>query len=405
MTDSSPDGMTEPKVALFTGCQDRSYAFGLAMALSSKGVPLDVIGNDRVDSPEFHSTPGLTFLNLGGIQSPEDSFLKKLLHLFQYYARLIRYIAIGKPKILHILWNSKFEYFDRTLLMMFCKLRGKKIALTAHNVNKAKRDSNDSLLNRVTLKIQYSFADHIFVHTEKMRSELIEDFGVRAEATTKIPFGINIAVPNTDLTPAAAKKMLGIEITKKTILFFGRIVPYKGLEYLITALQKIPSGQANYCLVIAGEPMPGYKEYMNMILRMINEGGNRDQIIQKLEFITDEASELYFKAADVLVLPYKDIFQSGVLFLGYSFGLPAIAADVGSFKEDIVPGETGFLYSPADSTSLADTIEEFFSSDMYKNLDRHRLAIRKHADERHSWNTVGELTHGVYKGLISRAAV
>jgi D-inositol-3-phosphate glycosyltransferase len=397
--------MIEPNVALLTGCQDRSYAFGLAMALSSKGVQLDVIGNDRVDSPEFHSTPNLTFLNLGGIQRPGDPFLKKLLHLFQYYARLTQYIAIGKPKILHILWNSKFEYFDRTLLMMYCKSWGKKIALTAHNVNRAKRDSNDSVLNRLTLRIQYSFADHIFVHTEKMRSELIEDFGVRAEAITKIPFGINIAVPNTQLTPAAAKKMLGIETTKKTILFFGRIVPYKGLEYLITALKKISSDQANYCLVIAGEPMPGYEEYMGMILRMINESGTRDQIVQKLEFITDEATELYFKAADVLVLPYKDIFQSGVLFLGYSFGLPAIAADVGSFTEDIVPGETGFLYRPADSTSLAATIEEFFSSDLYKDLDRHRLDIRKHADERHSWNTVGDLTRAVYKGMTSSTVV
>ena len=64
-------------------------------------------------------------------------------------------------------------------------------------------------------------------------------------------------------------------------------------------------------------------------------------MILRIQFIPDEEMELYFKAADVLVLPYKEIFQSGVLFLAYSFGLPVIATDVGSFREDIVEGQDG----------------------------------------------------------------
>jgi len=399
VTDPSPECKTELNVALLTGCQDRSYAFGLAMALSSKGVQVAVLGNERVDSPEFHNTPNLTFLNLGGIQRAEDTFANKLFQLFLYYARLIQYITVAKPKLLHILWNSKFEYFDRTVLMMYCKLRGKKVVLTAHNVNRRKRDSSDSVLNRITLRIQYRLADQIFVHTEKMRSELVEGFGVRGDAITQIPFGINIAVPNTALSPAAAKKMLGLEITEKTILFFGRIVPYKGLEYLLTAFHTISSNHPGYRLLIAGEPMKGYEDYMKEIHRIIDQGGHRERIIPKLEFISDEATELYFKAADVLVLPYKDIFQSGVLFLGYSFGLPAIAADVGSFSADIVPGRTGFLYSPGDSMNLADKLEEYFGSALYRNLDRYRLEIREHADQHHSWNTVGKLTRRVYEEL------
>ena len=63
-----------------------------------------------------------------------------------------------------------------------------------------------------------------------------------------------------------------------------------------------------------------------------------DRVIAKIEYVPDEETELYFKAADVLILPYTHVFQSGVLFLGYSFGLPAIAADVGSLKEEIIEG-------------------------------------------------------------------
>jgi len=400
----NPTLKVELSVALLTGCQDPSYAFGLAMALSSKGVQIDIIGNDRVDSPEFHTTPNLTFLNLGGIQQAEASFPTKLFQVLFYYLRLIRYVTFGNPKLIHILWNSKFEYFDRTFLLIYCKLLRKKIAMTAHNVNRAKRDASDSLLNRITLRIQYRLVDQIFVHTDKMRSELLDDFGVRGEAVTRIPFGMNIAVPHTSLTPTAAKHKLGIQTWEKTILFFGRIAPYKGLEYLLAAFHKISSNHANYRLIIAGELMKGYEEYISRIQQMISQTESNDRIIPKLEFIPDEDTELYFKAADVLVLPYKDIFQSGVLLLGYSFGLPSIAADVGSFREDIVQGETGFLYNPGDSMSLANTIARFFESDLYKELDTRRGDIRDYASARYSWDTVGELTRKVYEGLVVRNA-
>ena len=208
--EANPWKNADLKVALLTGCQDRSYAFGLAMALSSEGVQIDIIGNDRVDSPEFHTDPNLSFLNLGGIQQPEASYSAKLFQLLLYYLRLIRYLTLGNARLIHILWNGKFEYFDRTLLPLYCKLLRKKIAFTAHNVNRGKRDLTDSFLNRLTLRIQYHLTDRIFVHTDKMRSELLDDFGVRPEAVARIPFGMNVAVPHTSLTPAEAKRKLGI---------------------------------------------------------------------------------------------------------------------------------------------------------------------------------------------------
>ena len=78
-------------VALLTGGFDRPYAFGLSMALSSRGLYLDVIGSDEVDSPEMHSTPGLNFLNLQGRQKSVVSLAKRILRLLLFYARLCRY--------------------------------------------------------------------------------------------------------------------------------------------------------------------------------------------------------------------------------------------------------------------------------------------------------------------------
>ncbi|MGC2266796.1 MAG: glycosyltransferase, partial [Candidatus Acidiferrales bacterium] len=114
-------------------------------------------------------------------------------------------------------------------------------------------------------------------------------------------------------------------------------------------------------------------------------------------------TELYFKAADVLVLPYKEIFHSGVLFLAHSFGLPVVAADVGPFREEIVEGRTGFLCNPSDAADLANAIERYFASDLYRNLENRRDDIRDHASEQHSWSVVGEMTQNVYTELLGNS--
>jgi glycosyltransferase involved in cell wall biosynthesis len=297
------------------------------------------------------------------------------------------------------LWNNKFEYFDRTLLLLYYKALGKKIVFTAHNVNQARRDSNDSFLNRLTLRIQYRLTDHIFVHTQKMKSELVEGFGVQEQAVTVIPFGINNSLPHTDLTSAQAKQKLGIGDCERAILFLGRIKPYKGLEYLLSAFQLLASRHANYRLIIAGEQKKGSEKYLDEVLGTIDREFKPEQIILKVQFIPDDEMELYLKAADVLVLPYKEIFQSGVLFLGYSFGLPVVATDVGSFREEIIEGKTGFLCKPADPSDMANTLENYFDSDLYRDLAQRRREIQEYANSQYSWNTVAELTRNAYAGL------
>ena len=132
--------------------------------------------------------------------------MEKLSKVLLYYVTLVRYVAHSSPKILHILWNNKFELFDRTILMLYYKALGKRVAFTAHNVNRAKRDAKDSWFNRVTLRIQYRLCDHIFVHTQKMKDELCRDFAVTEKGVTVIPFPINNASPNTELTSVEAKR-------------------------------------------------------------------------------------------------------------------------------------------------------------------------------------------------------
>jgi glycosyltransferase involved in cell wall biosynthesis len=394
---SSVLGPLIPNVAILTAGRDRPYALGLASALISQNISFDFIGSDAVNGPELHQSPHVRFLNFRD-QRSDASHIAKMLRVLTYYWLLIRYAMTSRPELFHILWNNKFEVFDRTLLMLYYKLMGKRLVLTAHNVNARKRDDTDSFLNRLSLRIQYRLSDHVLVHTKKMKTELLADFGVQENKVSVIPFGINNTVPNTTLSTAEAKQQLGIK-DRKTVLFFGNITPYKGLEYLVAAFAEVLKKDRSYRLIIAGKPK-GSEDYWKRIQEDITRCGIRDRIIERIEYIPDEQTELYFKAADVLALPYTRIFQSGVLFLGYGFGLPVIAADVGPLKEEIIEGKTGFVFQPQDSSDLARAIEDYFESDLFRNLESRRTEIKEYANERYSWDKVASITTNVYSNLL-----
>ena len=267
---ATPSSVVRPAilvVALLTGGGDKPYALGMAAALSSVGIRVDFIGSDDLNVPEVVGNPGVNFLNLRGDQCSEASPIAKMRRVLRYYLRLIDYAATAKPKLFHILWNNKFQLFDRTLLMLYYKLLGKKIVLTAHNVNAGKRDSNDSWLNRFSLKIQYNLSNHVFVHTNGMKQELISDFRIPESKVSVIPFGINNTVPNSSLSSAQAKHQLDLSSSDRIILFFGNIAPYKGLEYLVSAFTELLNEDRSYRLIIAGrlKESEGYwKQYRKL---------------------------------------------------------------------------------------------------------------------------------------------
>ncbi|SRR5579875_643159 len=390
-------------VALLTGGSDKPYVVGLVPALVAAGATLDLIGSDELACPELSARPGVTFFNFRGSQRSEVSFQEKASRISRCYARLVRYAAVAKPKIFHILWNNKFETLDRTVLMVYYRALKKKIVLTVHNVNTEKRDSRDTPLNRLTLRVQYRLANHIFVHTEDMKRELIEEYGVRTSRVTVIPFGINNSVPNTDLTPRDARHRLGIPVDAKTILFFGRIAPYKGLDTLIAAFRRVQAKRADCRLIIAGRP-DRCDRYWKTIREDISEEVRSGRVLVRSEFIPDQETELYFKAADVCVLPYRNIYQSGVLVLAYSFGLPVVASGVGGLLEEIIDGKTGYLVPAQGDAELAGAIDRYFDSELYAGLDWLRHDIREYAAKRYSWNVVSRMTIAVYEHMLGRSS-
>jgi len=398
MTDR--DGATL-RIGLLTGADDLSYALGITLALAERGVGLDFIGSDQVDAPELHRTPRVRFLNLRGDQSTRASLPRKVQRIGAYYLRLMAYAAKAGVPVLHILWNNKFEFFDRTVLMLYYRALGRRVVLTAHNINAAKRDGRDNALNRLTLRIQYRLCDRIFVHTQRMRDELQTDFSIPAERIAVIPFGINNTTPTTAVTGDETRRRLGLAGDDRVMLFFGQIAPYKGLEYLIEALPQAFAADPALRLVIAGKVKNGSEDYWRRIERGLRAPALASRVLCRIEHIPDRDVELYFKAADVLVIPYVHIFQSGVPFLAYSFGLPVIATDVGALRDDIVEGRTGLLCRPRDPEDLCRAIAEHFTSDLYTELQRTRADIRDYANERHSWGKVAAISEAAYRAALN----
>jgi len=102
-----------------------------------------------------------------------------------------------------------------------------------------------------------------------------------------------------------------------------------------------------------------------------------------------------------LVLPYAHVFQSGVLFLGYNFGLPAIAADVANLKNEIAEGKTGLVFRAQDPSDLASKIAEYYNRELFSNLENTRFEIKQYANDRYSWSKIADITTAVYSNLLS----
>lgn len=150
-----------------------------------------------------------------------------------------------------------------------------------------------------------------------------------------------------------ARNQLHLSLDKKTLLFFGLIRDYKGLDLLIDAMSFLDD---SYQLLIAGEAYGSFDKYQEQI----NQSSAKERIRVINRYISDKEVPTFFSAADVLILPYKSATQSGVVPLAYHFDIPIVATDVGGLKTAIEEANTGVVCLP-ESASLACGVDELFA--------------------------------------------
>ncbi len=144
----------------------------------------------------------------------------------------------------------------------------------------------------------------------------------------------------------------GLDVAKKTLLFFGLIRDYKGLDWLIQTMSLLDD---SYQLLIAGECYGSFEKYE----MLINQSPAKNRIKAFNRYIDDAEVPFFFSVADLLVLPYKSATQSGVIPIAYHFGLPVLATDVGGLRETLEPAGTGLICEPSPE-SIAQSVNRFF---------------------------------------------
>ncbi|GAI31350.1 unnamed protein product, partial [marine sediment metagenome] len=178
-------------------------------------------------------------------------------------------------------------------------------------------------------------------------------------------------------------------IKGNNILFFGRITRYKGIDYLIEAGKLVKERIPDATVTIAGAG--GFTRYKRMI-------GSDSSFTVLNRFIADEEVAELFQKASVVVLPYVDGSQSGVISIAYAFKKPVVATNVGNFSEMVENGKTGFVVPPKDSEALAAALVEVLSNgDLRRAMGENG---HKFMEEAFTWDKIADRTLATYRQAL-----
>lgn len=185
-----------------------------------------------------------------------------------------------------------------------------------------------------------------------------------------------------------ALKNIGLNPDEKYLLFFGFIRKYKGLDWLLEAMNDERIKSKNLKLIIAGEFYGDEESYTQLMEQY------QLQNIVKLfnSFIPNDEVRNYFCAADLVVQPYKTATQSGITQIAYHFEKPMVVTNVGGLAENVPDGKVGFVAEP-NPTSIADAILRFFEPDSIPEL----VQNIKSEKERYSWENFTKKLLSLYK--------
>lgn len=183
-------------------------------------------------------------------------------------------------------------------------------------------------------------------------------------------------------TRERAREHLGLE--GEVALFFGYVRRYKGLDTLLQAWPRVRAARPSATLVVAGEFYEDPAPY-----RALAAAAGGEPAVRLIgRYVGDDEVEALFKAADVVVLPYRSATQSGVTHVAYALGVPVVTTDVGGLAETVIPEETGLVVPPEDPDSLARALERYFADRLGPRLAAGVARLRAE----HSWGRLAEAT-------------
>lgn len=361
---------------------DYKYTYSLANALKACGNEVELIIDDKKDNEYCHCKCINKFLT----SRKDIGKVKKLLNYIETYQFIVKKVISEHFDVVHVQW-FQFSPVDYYFLKKL-KENNIKIVVSVHDILPFNKKKYDMLFHK---KI-YGLCNQIIVQAETNIKRFDELFPEDSTKVTFIPHGhfLDFADRHEMKT---ARQYLNIPLDKTVLLFFGQIKKVKGVGVLLEAFGQLVQKRDDIYLVIAGSVWKDdFGPYQEIIERY---GLNNSQLKTDIRFIPDNEVGYYYSACDIAMMPYLDVYQSGVIQLVYAYEKPAIATQIAPFMEIVEDGVTGYLCQPNDANSLADVIERAlaekrkFSS--MGELGRQKIAIK------YSWSDIAQKVSELYR--------
>jgi glycosyltransferase involved in cell wall biosynthesis len=287
-----------------------------------------------------------------------------------------KYIKSLKPDIVIFDWWNPFfgpALFSISKLIKR-ELKNKIIFITENLIS-----HEGKFLDRILTKIGLKNASSFIVLSDVVEKDIAEYSKGRSVYKSALPvYDCYMLNKNPDLLKI--KNQLGFDADDIIILFFGYVRKYKGLNILIDAMKDITSFDKKIKLLIVGEFYDSPDKYYSQI-KKLNLSDNI-KVVQK--FVPNEDVGNYYSIADIVVLPYLNATQSGVLNIAYGFRKPVVVTDVGGLSEDVVEGKTGYVVKPGKSEFIAEGIFKFMKN-------RSETDFEKYIEEKLSENEFNKM--------------
>ena len=316
------------------------------------------------------------------------------------------HFALSHPAdLIHMDWPHDF-YRGRTPLRQLVKrimyrtglrkLKGRPLVWTAHNLvchdaTQAQRRYEQSMIQALV-----DCCDGVMVLSEAAGQLLRATYRLPASARVAVvPHGHYIDVYPNEIAPEAARRQLGIAPAARVVLSLGRMRRYKGLVHLVEAFAAAAGG-ADVLVLAGAAPDAGLVADLRDAARRTGLG---DRVRIHPELVKDELLQVYFNAADVVALPFREILNSGTALLAMGFGRCLVAPEMGSIPEVACP-TAYFGYSPDDPDGLAAALAGALS---LPDLHRRGLAAREFVRSRYGWDEIGRKARALYEEIVGRS--
>jgi glycosyltransferase involved in cell wall biosynthesis len=363
-----------------------SYGTDLCNALTDLGVDV-VLATTRDYSFSDRARFEVRRLAPGG--SP-GQYVVKLAQEIAYLSSLSSLVMRWRPDVVHFQWFRVPAELAYLATLWGARQR---LVWTVHNVLPHEPRAWDMLYHRIL----YHLPRRLIAHTEGTKDQLLQLFNVPSSVVAVVPFGNYESVPHEVLPTTTARLRLGLPEDPTIFLFYGLLRPYKGYGELLEAFVRAVAGGCDSVLVIAGRASTTDAARLRGKVRALPDPIRARVHLHVYEdaFLSQELTDELFSAADVVALPYREIWQSAVLFQAFSYAKPVLASAVGGFSETIRDGATGYLVPPGDRDALVRRIDD---------LSRDRAALKAAgaraqalSQDENSWVHIARLTQRVYQ--------